>query len=669
MKAGWGIRSDVADAGDMASALREMPDDVGGMAARIRAFDWSRTPLGPMESWPDQLRFAVSLCERSGSGSAVYWGPDLTVIYNDAFADMLGDRRFELLGRPAREVWRESWNRVGPQLERVLATVQGVFDAEQMVPVTRDGVVDETYWTYSFTPLVGEDGAVHGVLGHRQDVTRAIRAERRLSFQMTLADRLHGTDDPEEIKRLATELLGRNLHAARVGYGEVDADERIISVRQDWRQDQNVPSLAGLSEPIAAFGANALEILRAGEPLRVADLHRLPRLVGATHAANWSAIGVRSLILVPLVREATVRAVLFIHEAQPRAWTTSDVDIARDAAARTWDAVDRAQAEQLLRESEDHYRHAVELNPQVSWTALPDGQLNRVAARWEEWTGSSGLGDSWAEGLHPDDRSRTFEAWSHSIATGDPYDIEHRVQRRDGTFRWARSRAYPRRTPDGDICLWYGTTEDIHERKAAEDRQRLLINELNHRVKNTLATVQAIAFQTLKGDIPLAEARGRFEARLQALSRAHNLLTEQSWGGARLDNVVSDATESFAGNRSRIAAEGEPIWLGPRAALALALALHELGTNAVKYGALANETGCVSVRWTTTGDRLTLIWKERGGPPVAVPETRGFGSRLIERGLAADLGGTARISFDPEGISCRIEAALEAVCASEVELG
>jgi PAS domain S-box-containing protein len=341
--------------------------------------------------------------------------------------------------------------------------------------------------------------------------------------------------------------------------------------------------------------------------------------------------------------------------------------MARDVAERTWDALERAQAEQSLRDSEDHYRHAVELNPQVSWTSLPDGQLNRVSRRWRDWTGGAGTGDSWAEGLHPDDRQRTFEVWRHCVATGEPYDIEHRVQHRDGRYRWARSRAFPRYNDKGEICLWYGTTEDIDERRRAEEHQRLLINELNHRVKNTLATVQAIAFQTLKGDIPLGEARRRFEARLMALSRAHNLLTEQNWGGAPLDRVVRDSTGHLPHDRFEV--EGEPFWLGPRAALALALAFHELSTNAVKYGALSGDHGKVRINWAVDGEVLRLQWKERDGPAVVEPAGRGFGTRLIERGLAADLGGSARMRFESDGLLCLIEASVGVVQARENELG
>jgi two-component sensor histidine kinase len=268
--------------------------------------------------------------------------------------------------------------------------------------------------------------------------------------------------------------------------------------------------------------------------------------------------------------------------------------------------------------------------------------------------------------MHPDDHAHTLDAWARSLAAGEPYDVEHRVRRRDGSYRWARTRAYPRRGPDGEILLWYATTEDVHEQKVAEEHQRLLINELNHRVKNTLATVQAIAFQTLKGDIPLAEAKARFEARLMALSRAHNLLTEQNWGGASLERVVGDSTEHLAGEQERFVLSGPPIWISPRAALALALALHELGTNAAKYGALSREGGRIVIAWRETAEgQLILDWKEEGGPPVAPPERRGFGSRLIEQGLAGDLTGKASLAFEPDGLRCTIEATLDAVRADQ----
>jgi PAS domain S-box-containing protein len=628
------------------------------MGEAIRRFDWGATPVGRRSSWPASLRFAVDLCERSSVGTAVYWGDEFRLIYNDAFTPVLGDRHPWSLGRPGAEVWGRLWSEIRPQFEKVRASKQGISVYGQMLPVTRGGITQEAHWNYSITPIIGEDGEVAGMLNQGIDITKAVSAERRLSFQVGLADRLRGITDPEEVKRVSTQLLGEYLGAARVGYAEVDEGQGTMFVRSDWTQDVGVESLAGEARRMADMGPEAIAFLRTGEVLSVPDIRTVP-LGPPDRAAGWEKLGVRSLIMVPLVRSGELRALLYVHEPKPRMWRRSDAAMARDVAERTWAAVERAQAEKSLRDSEDHYRHSVELNPQVTWTALPDGKLNRVSKRWEDWTGITGLGESLGDAIHPEERESTRAAWRRSVETGEPYDIEHRVKLRDGSYRWARSRAFPRYEDNGAICLWYGSTEDIHERKVAEERQQLLLNELNHRVKNTLASVQGIGSQTLKGDIPLAEARTRFEARLVALSRAHNLLTAHSWEGASLEQVVRDATEYLAEDRFEIV--GEEVWLAPRAALAMALALHELGTNAVKYGALSTDQGRVSIRWAVEDEELRMIWTERGGPAVVEPTRRGFGSRLIERSLAADLGGAAELSFEAEGLCCTIHASLAAM--------
>jgi PAS domain S-box-containing protein len=651
----------------MASTPLERPpvEESNPVSAAVRAHDWGSTPLGPIAGWPLSLRFALGVCEHCSLATAIYWGPDLRLIYNDAWHALMPDGEAGL-GLRAAETPFSLWPIVADTVEEVLATGTGAFVREQPLVLSRGGVSQETFWNCSTLPLYDEEGRIAGILNQANEVTRAVLAERRLSFQIELADRLRGLRGSSAIKSAAIEMLGQYVRAARVGYAELDADEQQVTVRRDWTRDASTANLAGMSAPIGSFGEGAAEFLRAGEPLAIGDMGEIPQ-VSAQHAEGWAAIGTRAMIVVPLVREGALKALLYVHDPEPRVWKRSEVAMARDVAERTWDALERAQAEQSLRDSEDHYRHAVELNPQVSWTSLPDGQLNRVSRRWRDWTGGAGTGDSWAEGLHPNDRQRTFDAWRHCVATGEPYDIEHRVQYRDGRYRWARSRAFPRYNDKGEICLWYGTTEDIDERRRAEEHQRLLINELNHRVKNTLATVQAIAFQTLKGDIPLEEARRRFEARLMALSRAHNLLTEQNWGGAPLDRVVRDSTGHLPHDRFEV--EGEPFWLGPRAALALALAFHELSTNAVKYGALSGEHGKVRISWAVEGQILRLQWKERDGPAVAEPAARGFGTRLIERGLASDLGGSARMRFESDGLLCLIEASVAAVQARENELG
>jgi PAS domain S-box-containing protein len=636
------------------------------MGESVLNHDWGATPLGPRRSWPASLAFAVGLCLRSPLATALYWGPERILIHNDAWTRSIGGDA--ALGLPAPGVPQSLWPLAAPLVGQVEKRAEGAFVQEQLLRLRRDGVDEETYWNCHLLPIVDEKGGVVGVLNQANEVTKTVTVERRLSFQVRLADRLRGVHDPEEAKQAAVELLGTYLGAARVGWADIDEAQGLAFVQRDWTREPGVPSLAGQRTEITSFGEEALGLFRSGQMIAFADIRQLP-MGSADRTAAWEAAGVRALITVPLVRQSELKALLYVHEPHPRAWKRSDAAIARDVAERSWAAVERARAEQSLVESEDHYRHTVELNPQVTWTASPDGQLNRVANRWNVWTGTSGLGGSWIDAVHPDDRQPSLDCWSLSVATGEPYDIEHRVRMVDGTYRWARSRAYPRRRDDGDICLWYGSTEDVHERKVAEEHQRLLINELNHRVKNTLASVQGIAFQTLRGEVSLAEARARFEARLMALSGAHNLLTEENWGGASLERVVGDSIEHLAGEGQRFDVDGEPLRLAPRAALALAMALHELGTNAAKYGALSVEGGRVSIVWTLDGDRLRLEWRESGGPPVEPPGRRGFGSRLIERGLAADLGGAASLRFEQAGLRCEIEASLTAIAAPERPLG
>ncbi|MGE0426153.1 MAG: sensor histidine kinase [Reyranellaceae bacterium] len=226
--------------------------------------------------------------------------------------------------------------------------------------------------------------------------------------------------------------------------------------------------------------------------------------------------------------------------------------------------------------------------------------------------------------------------------------------------RWLAYRLFP--LGDGMGVVF----RDVTDRKRAEEDRELLINELNHRVKNTLATVQSIARQSLTGrGVPQAVQRG-FEARLQALGNVHTLLTEQNWEGAALHEVVGISLKPHGvADPARFTLEGPDFRLRPKCAVALSLALNELGTNASKYGALSSLTGRVEVVWRIFGDTFGLRWRESGGPPVGTPTRRGFGSRLIERGLAAELRGRVKIEYRPDGVVCFIEAPLESMREEE----
>lgn len=231
---------------------------------------------------------------------------------------------------------------------------------------------------------------------------------------------------------------------------------------------------------------------------------------------------------------------------------------------------------------------------------------------------------------------------------------------------------------NGAVTGIFAEGSDVTNRVRAEQHQRLLIDELNHRVKNTLATVQSIAAQTFRpDDDPSGQtrrAREVFESRLVALSRAHDVLTRENWDGAGLHAIVREATLPYrALEHDPFLVEGRPLRLSSKMALTMAMALHELSTNAAKYGALSVPTGTVSITWAegeANGSRhLRLEWRERGGPAVSQPTRRGFGSRLIERQMQREFGGDVRLAFEPDGVVCTMQVTLPEHGASEREPG
>ena len=210
----------------------------------------------------------------------------------------------------------------------------------------------------------------------------------------------------------------------------------------------------------------------------------------------------------------------------------------------------------------------------------------------------------------------------------------------------------------GEVEAIAGTTRDITDIKRAEEHLKLLVNELNHRVKNTLATIQSIAAQTFRGDAATPEARAAFEGRLIALSNVHTVLTRTNWEGASLSEIVAQSLAPFvdAAAPGRLVTEGPDQQLRPQVSLALAMALHELASNAVEYGAWSNADGKVRVSWGREAGRLRLEWREQDGPPVTPPTRRGFGTRLLQGGLARELEGEVTFDYRAEGLIGTIEA-------------
>jgi PAS domain S-box-containing protein len=368
--------------------------------------------------------------------------------------------------------------------------------------------------------------------------------------------------------------------------------------------------------------------------------------------------------VIPEILRAKVRIFAELYRKN-RQLEDFAADLEQRVAERT---AELEQSTSRLRESEERLRQALSAARMGTWRRDLATQLSQRDASFNAIMGLSAVDSSATleerlEEIHPDDRQGVMEAWTTAVTARGDYEAEFRVKRRDGVTRWVRDQGRFVAGDNGQSDCLAGLTLDITERKKAEEAQGLLIQELNHRVKNMLTTVQAIALQSLNGAAQTAD-KDRFLSRIQALATCHNLLTRSSWEGAHLRDILES---TFAPHRSqqaaqRISLSGDDTLLTSRDALSVTLALHELVTNAVKHGAFANGEGRIELTWQVDPDpsaRLHLSWSEAGGPPVSPPSHKGFGSRLLTS-LAAQSGAAYSCEYQPAGFKCRLALPLEA---------
>jgi PAS domain S-box-containing protein len=322
----------------------------------------------------------------------------------------------------------------------------------------------------------------------------------------------------------------------------------------------------------------------------------------------------------------------------------------------------RHQMEKSLRDGEDRLRLALTSAGTGAW----DWDLITNEITWDErmrelW----GLGpedpvtfDTFLAALHPDDREPTLEAIKAARDPHEPveYDVEYRVKGvRDRVERWVAAEGGAHFSGEKAVRMT-GTARDITERKNWEEHTQLLMREITHRSKNLLAVIQAMARQSRVGSRTVAEFEARFSGRLQALAASHDLLVQRDWHGVAIADLVKSQLGHYLDNHaSQIEISGKKMIVTPEAAQNIGLAVHELSTNAAKYGALSVPGGAVQVKWTcgtNGGDerRFQMVWSERGGPPVSPPEQRGFGQVVMEQLTARALQGTADLQFLPEGV-------------------
>ncbi len=589
-------------------------DRASEMADAFCNRNWAESGLGPTETWPDCLKVAVDIMLSADAQIVMFWGEDFIALYNDAYRPTIGSKHPQALGRPARENWGELWSDLEPMLRRVLDHGETVSAKDRPFYIERHGYPETVYFDISYSPIRDETGKPLGVLCIVNETTERIRSEMAL--------------------RESEEQLRAIFSQTAAGIGQLDLEGRILLA------NRRLSEIVGYTEA---------ELLT----MRIQDL---------TLAEDWEE-NARLLEQMLATGQSFEIEKRYVRKDGSLVWVSNSVSALRDstgkirqATAVIVDITERKRAQEVERRlaaiiaSSDDAILSTDLNMNItSWNI---GAEKLYGYRADETIGRSVLM------LVPDDRLDEEPAIIREIRAGRKVEsYETKRRRRDSSQVDVLLSVSPIYDAYGRIVGASKIAHDISARKEAERLQSMLVGELNHRVKNVLATVMAIARQTFGRDEAYRTGVDAFEERLASMSRAHDLLTHANWERAALAAVVEQSLSPYSAERFKIT--GPHLQVAPRAVVSISLALHELATNAAKYGALSVPSGQVFLSWwIEAGDppRLRLRWQEAGGPTVVAPSKRGFGSRLIESLLAAELRGKVTIVYDPDGVVCEVDA-------------
>ncbi len=584
------------------------------VSSLLDTVDWASGPLGPKSEWPACLHAAIGIMLPSQAQIVMFWGPEFVAFYNDAYAPTIGNKHPHAFGRPAREYWNELWDDLEPLLQRVLAKGETVAAKDRPFYIERHGYPETVYFDISYSPVADQDGIVRGVFCIVNETTERVKADAALReseerLRAIFAQSAAGI----ALGDLTGKLLSVNDHFCRI-VGR-PRDELIGNRMQEITFADDLPENQRLFQ----------HMVQTGESFEIEK-----RYVRGDGSLVWVANSVSAI--------------------------RDDGGNMSQAVAISVDIGERRHAQEIEKHlasmiaSSNDAIMGIDLDMKItSWNAAAE---KLYGYSQDEVVGRSVLM------LVPDGRQEEEPRILTEVRAGrfvEPYETQRR--RKDGRLVEVLLSVSPIRDANGRVIGASKTAHDITARKDAERLKSILVNELHHRVKNVLATVTAIARQTLGRDKANHEEVEAFTSRLASLSRAQDLLVHADWQHADLKAVMQQALSPYPVDAFQIGGPSVP--LPPRAVVSLSLALHELATNAAKYGALSAPGGQVSISWQfepLADNRLRIVWEERGGPEVAPPRRRGFGSTLIERLLSAELKGETKFVYEKSGVICVIEA-------------
>lgn len=583
------------------------------------------------------------------------------IAFNPAFERLFGIPVAEAQGRTASEVfpglepwWHEAFDRIArhgrpERIEHVVASLDRAF--EVFVYPTGDDHLTVMY----------EDVTA------RRHAELALRAsEERQAFLLKLSDLLRPLRDASEARAVACRLLGEHLSASRAYYVEYQPEQGYGVVADDYLVP-GLPSLAG-RYPFEAF-RSTYERIGDGRTWIVPDVtadEELPEQERTFYAAQ----GVVAWVNVPLAKDGILEAALCVVQTGPRDWTALEITLVEETAERLWAAIQRARAEAGLRESERRFSQFAASSSDVLWIRdASTWAFEYVSPAVQAVHGVSPdavLADARLLNalIVPEERERV-SANVRRVSDGAVVVQEYRIQRpTDLAFRWIRSTGFPLHGADGRVERIGAIAQDITDEKLATEHTAVLLAELQHRVRNIMAMIRSITARTGERAESVPDYAALLAGRLLALARVQTLLTRAANASVSIGAILHDEVSVQAEHKRQYDLDGHDIALSPKAAEVLTMAIHELATNALKYGALSVPEGKITVRWTRFERRgtpwLSLDWSEEGAPERApadpsLPRRRGFGSELIEGRIPYELGGRGKVVIEPGGARCHLE--------------
>ncbi|TFW10139.1 PAS domain S-box protein [Oxalobacteraceae bacterium OM1] len=674
------------------SASLDLFSGDGEVAALLRTHDWSAFPEGVPSRWPASLKTLVALVLDSTLPMRLTWGSDLRLLYNDAYAGLIGRKHPDALGRPYWDVWPELQSQLGQAMDQALAGSASFADVA--IRLRRHEHEERAWFSISFSPVRDDNGGIAGVLTTAVEITGQVLLERRQAFNLKFADVVRSREEPAAIASAATAMLGTELGVARVFYAEVAEDDASFGVGHEWTRPGVKPAIGDAGVELLRlddFGPELIAALRAGIVCATDDVRTDPRT--AAHAEAFIETGgVYANLAIPYVKSGRLVAILTLHRLEPYHWTETDIQLSQEMAERTWSAVESARAQTALRISEAHLTALFAQSAAAIAETDLEGRIIHVNDRYCELLGRDRaqlLGMGMHDFTHPDDLVWNAPMLDALVASGRPFEVEKRYVRPDGSVVWGKVIVSLIRPGPGVPPTVLAVFVDITERKRYEEKLREadrlkdeFLAMLAHELRNPLAPISAAAELIAGGaldagrvsqtsEVIVRQARHMTDLMedLLDVSRVTRGLVVLDSAPVDIGTIAADAVEQVRplvetrGHRLAVGLPPEAAWVSGDAKRLVQVLVNLLG-NAAKF---TPNGGRIALDVQTADDRVVLTVRDNGIGMLPELQERAFelfaqAERTADRsqgGLGIGLalvkslvqlhGGTVRAASDGPG--------------------